>query len=462
MSAHNNTDPSTNQGAEQIIQGPEQIPIPINPIRKLNPEDISLPPGYKIEVFAEGLTTPINIVFTEGGDMLVADSGNVDRPGKVLRHTSNGFEEIASGYNWPLTGINVRNGDIYVSHRRFVTVIKPDGTQEDIIDGLPANGDHHNNRVVFGPDDKMYFGQGTATNSGVPGLDNAWVPERPFFHDRPGGPIVLKGENFESGTFLEDFPDRKTVTGAYEPFGVLSYPGKMINGVTRANGSILRADLDGSNLELVCWGLRNPFRINFDRFNRLFAANHGMDVRGSRPVANSPDEFQWIRPGVWYGWPDFTGGLPVTMPQFKFEGMPQPEFLWAQHPMLPPKPFATFQPHSATMGFSFNHDPNFGPEGDAYISEFGPIIPTNTGGRPIYNVGHRISRIEMTNGTINTFAINTSGLPASRTNGGGLERPIDAVFGPDGALYIADYGIFSADGPISETGVIWKITRTFD
>src|SRR5699024_7836612 len=133
------------------------------------------------------------------------------------------------------------------------------------------------------------------------------------------------------------------------------------------------------DLELVCWGLRNPFRINFDRNNRLFAANHGMDIRGSRPVANSPDEFQWIRPGMWYGWPDYTGGLPVTLPQFKPKGELQPSNLLARHPMHPPKPFTTFQPHTATMGFNFNNNADFGYEGDAFIAEFGAIIPTNTG-----------------------------------------------------------------------------------
>ena len=111
------------------------------------------------------------------------------------------------------------------------------------------------------------------------------------------------------------------------------------------------------------------------------------------------------------------------------------------------------------MGFDFNYDPSFGPVGDAYISEFGAIVPTNTGGLPLYGVGHRVSRINMNNGEVSTLAINRSGLPASRTNGGGFERPIDAVFGPDGALYISDFGIYTAEGATKQTGVIWRIAR---
>lgn len=35
----------------------------------------------------------------------------------------------------------------------------------------------------------------------------------------------------------------------------------MRKGVTKATGSILRANTDGTGLELVAWGLRNPARI---------------------------------------------------------------------------------------------------------------------------------------------------------------------------------------------------------
>ncbi|MGN7388600.1 PQQ-dependent sugar dehydrogenase [Sporosarcina sp. SAFN-015] len=437
---------------EQAWTNGEQFPQ-----RRLVPDDIMLPPGYKIEVFATGLTTPINLTFTEEGEMLVADSGITDGNGKVLKLTEQGFTVIADGFHPPLTGITEYEGNIYVAHRGYVTIVQPDGTKKDIIEGLPSNGDHHNNRVVFGPDRKMYFGQGTATNSGVVGKDNDWVKKHPFFHDYPGSRITLRGENFQTSSFLNDFQDRVIQTGAYVPFGVETYPGKLVDGVTRASGSILRANPDGSDLELVAWGLRNPFRLRFDRNNRLFASNHGMDERGSRPVANSPDEFQWIRPGLWYGFPDYTGGMPVTMPQFRPEGKPQPEFLLAAHPMQPPRPVANFPPHSATMGFSFNENPSFAPIGDAFIAEFGSEAPETTGGKPSPLVGHRISRIDMITGQVYPFAINRTGLPASKTNGGGLERPIDAVFSASGSLYILDFGQFSDENAIPGTGVIWKI-----
>lgn len=429
--------------------------------RKLNPSDIELPPGYNIEVFATYLDTPINMIFTENGEMLVADAGVISGSGKVLRLSNNGFEVIAEGFNPPLTGINYLNGNIYVSHRGFITIVKPDRTKKDIISGLPSLGDHHNNQVMFGCDGKMYFGQGTTTNSGVVGLDNGWVKKYPFFHDYPGSNIILNGQNFITENIQTASPNDYALTGAYSPFGIPSMPYEMVKGIVRASGSILRANLDGSELELVAWGLRNPFRMKFDRFNRLFSTNHGADVRGSRPINNSPDEFQLIMPGAWYGWPDYTGGLPVTLPQFKAEGEAQPKFLLAEHPMVPPKPFTVFTPHSAIMGFDFNYS-NFGPYGDAYIAEFGSEAPETTGGKPLPNVGHRVSRINMQTGEVTNFAINKSGFAASYTGGGGFERPIDVVFGPDNAMYVLDFAVSPKDEPdefYPNSGVIWRISK---
>ncbi|HET7627150.1 MAG TPA: PQQ-dependent sugar dehydrogenase [Bacillales bacterium] len=428
-------------------------------MRKLNPEAIRLPEGFAISVAEKGLTTPINLTFTENGQMLIADAGVTSGSGKVLRRTGKGFEVVAEGFNPPLTGINYHHGNIYVSHRGFVTVVKPDGTKRDIIAGLPSFGDHHNNRVVFGPDGKMYFGQGTATNSGVVGEDNSWAKEYPFFHDYPGMSIPLRGQNFKTNEFLTETKNRVAYTGAYSAFGETTHIGETVRGRIRASGSILRANPDGSELELVAWGLRNPFRLKFDDRQRLFATNHGMDVRGSRPVENSPDEFQWIRPGTWYGWPDYTGGLPVTLRMFHPKGKPHPRFLLARHPMQPPRPIAVFPPHSATMGFDFNRNAAFGSVDDVFLAEFGSGAPLTTGGEPLPHVGHRVSRVQVNTGNVSPFAINRSGRAASETDEGGLERPIDVVFGPGGEMYIVDLGLFSGGTARPKTGVIWKVVK---
>ena len=431
--------------------------------RYLNPLDIYLIPGYTIEVFAQGLNAPVSMVFDKNGNIIIGESGMIDGNARVMRLTEDNYEVVAKGFNVPLSGVNVLNGDIYVSHKREITVIKANGTMQDLITGLPSDGDFTNSQVVFGPDGKMYFGQGSATNSGVVGLDNIWVIDYPYFNDFPARNINLVGQNFVSYNILSYYPNDYAFTGAFRPFGSPNEPNTIIYGSLRPTSSVMRAELDGSNLEVYAWGITQPYSLKFDRFNRLFAANLGYDVRGSRPIKDCPDEFMLVTQGLWYGFPDYCAGLPVTLPQFRPAVGPKPEFLLKEHPMVPPEPLSVLEPHSGIRGFDFNYNESFGPYGDAYVSESGSISPITTGGYPLPGVGRRIVRINMNDGKVSTFAINRTGLGASFTGGGGFERPYDVVFGPDGAMYVLDIGIASPINPnllLPNTGVIWRISKS--
>lgn len=434
-----------------------------NVTRYIDPSDISLSSEYKIEVFAFGLDCPIGMAFSDEGDLFIADSGLISGNSKVLRLTNNRFEIIAEKFNVPITGINYLDGNIYVSNKGNITVIRDNGTRQDILSGLLCNGDYGSSNVAFGPNGKIYFGQGTVTNSGVVGSDNPWVYKHPLLHDEPAANIVLTGQNFESNNMLVS-TEEKVLTGAFSPYGVPNVTNEIKKGVIKASGSILRANRDGTELELLAWGLRNPVHIGFDREFRLFAASRSYDVRGSRPIANAPDEFHIITPGMWYGWPDYCAGEPVTLPKFAPEGRRMVEFLLLNHPNLPPKPIAEFQPHSSIMGFDFNYNNDFGRRGDVYIAEYGTHGPLTMGrSAPYDGIGFRVSRIEMPTGQVSTFASNKSGLPASFTGGEGFGRLVDVKFGPDGNLYILDCGINDRNNPesiVSNTGVIWKITRS--
>ena len=431
--------------------------------RYLNPADITIDNGYAIEVFAEGLDTPSSILFTDHGDMIIANSGVTSGTPDVLILRNGTFESIARDFIVPIYGINYRNGEIYVSHRGIISVLDLFGNKRDIISGLPSYGDYSNSRVDFGPDGKMYFGQGTATNSGVVGTDNLWVPNYSFFCDAAGSPIILNGQNYRTENALIANDHETIYTGAFSPYGELNNPHEVRKGVLKASGSILRANIDGSGMELVAWGLRAPVYIKFDD-DRLFVSNNGYDIRGSRPIANAPEEFLLITPDIWYGWPDYAGGEPVTLPRFRPEGAPQPEFLMSCHPNIPPRPFALFPPDSFIVGFAFNKNKNFGSLGDIYIAEFGSFRINTIGGlTQLYPTnGYKISKINPVTGNVTTFAINKSGFPSYLTREGGFGRPVDLAFGPDGALYVTDMGTSPIDDPnyiIPNTGVIWRITR---
>lgn len=433
--------------------------------RYLNPNAIDIEYGYKIEVFAEGFDAPSSILFTDDGTLLVATSGYTTGYAYILQLVNGNFELFAENFEVPLTGINYKYGNLYVSHKGKITVIKKDGTRQDIISGLPSYGDYSNSRVTFGTDNKIYFGLGTATNSGVVGLDNLWVTDYPFFHDYPADYIMLYGQNFETNDLLS--PTQNIVlTGAFSPYSVPNQPYEIKKGILKASGSILRANLDGSQLEVVASGLRSPSYIKFDGSNRLFVSNNGYDVRGSRPIANAADEFQLITPGSWYGFPDYSGGEPITSPRFKPDGAPQPEFLLTSHPGIPPNPFALFPPDSTIIGFDFNQNSSFGTIGDVYIAEFGSVQLSTIGEIvPQYpGIGYKISKINMFTRAVTTFAMNKSGFTTTFTDEGGFGRPADIAFGPDGFMYILDSGIntkVNSNVFVPNSGVIWKASRIY-
>lgn len=424
--------------------------------RIANAQDIELPTGYVAEVVYAGINVPTAMVFAEDGTVYITDAGLTDGNGKILVWSGETWHVIADGFTPPLLGVTYDHGRFYIAHRGKVTVMKRNGARKNIVTGLPSLGDHYNNPIAIDRNGKLYFGQGTATNSGVVGEDNRWLKEHPYFHDNSGHTVALAGRNFASHSALAPSDAKQVSTGAFLPYGVQSAPGQWIPGVVRASGSIIAVNADGSGLEQIASGFRNPYGLAFDKTGRLWTLDHGMDERGSRPVANCPDAMYEVRRDAWYGWPDFAAGEAVTHPVFASGGI-QPEFLLTTHPMTPPHPFAAFAPHSAATGFSFSTYANFGFVGHAFIAEIGSFAPATTAGKRGLPVGQRISRVDMANGELEPFAWNR----VAGAGGGGFERPVTTMFGPDGALYVIDMGVMRGGSEkfAENTGVIWRISR---
>ena len=235
--------------------------------------------------------------------------------------------------------------------------ITREGAITPIVENLPSTGDHHTNGAIVGPDGAIYFGQGTATNSGVVGEDNfqfGWLKRKSDFHDTPCHDITLTGRNFESNNPLK--PGDKASTGAYSSFATSSTNGQVISGRVPCNGAVMRVRADGGDTQLVAWGFRNPFGLAFSPDGRLFVTDNGYDDRGSRPVWGAGDLLWAVKEGAWYGWPDYSGDHALTENQFK-----QVPPVLATHPNTPPKPVATFGVHSSSDGFDFSKNAAFAP-----------------------------------------------------------------------------------------------------
>ena len=443
--------------------------------RRHNPNDILLPSGYVAEVVATGLNAPVHCSFDDQGFCYVAEAGHkIDSKPRIVKvdvrtGKAETYFDLPTQHWIPtgaLTGCVWLGGALYLTNTDTLWRLGSEGQLHAVVSGLPGLGDHQVNYPIVGPEGKLYFAVGSATNLGVVGADNLayeWLAKFPTAHDVPAHDVRLAGRNYEDRDVLGTLT--QTVrTGAFVPFGESTRAGQVIKGSVKSTGSILRCNRDGTGLEVVAWGLRNPYGIAFSPDGRLFATEHGIDERGRRYIIGDADDFYEIRQGAWYGWPDFASGIRLDDPSFGDGGQGREPVLAEFPDPNPPKPLVRFRPHAAANGVDFCRNAEFGFEGDAFVALYGDLAPVTTPrlSRP---VGFKVVRIDMRSGEIVDFAVNKIEGPASKLPHDGFERPSHCAFGPDGHLYVVDWGeinIAPEKGGVRMkmgTGTLWRIRR---
>lgn len=442
----------------------------------LDPSDVLLPEGYQIEVVTSGLSFPTAITFDETGAAYVVEAGysygeEFLEP-KLLRIEPDGQATLvyAGGKNGPWNGVDYHDGFFYIAEGGElkggkILKVSKEGDVKTLVENLPSMGDHHTNGPVV-KEGYVYFGQGTATNSGVVGKDNAkfgWLHRYEEFHDIPCEDIIVNGINYETENVLTQDPNDLAVTSPYSPYSKAVEPNQVIKGAIPCNGAVMRVPINGGELEVVAWGFRNPYGMAVAPDGEMYITQNAYDVRGSRPVWGTGDVLWKLEEGAWYGWPDFNGQVPVMA--IEVPGKDEPKPVLAKYPGDPPKPVATFGVHSSANGIDFSSNEVFGFQGQAFVAQFGDMAPGV--GKVLSPVGYKVVRVDVETGIVEDFALNKAKKngPASLLKSKGLERPVSVQFNPAGdALYIVDFGILTMDKkgdakPYKKTGVIWKVTK---
>jgi glucose/arabinose dehydrogenase len=415
-----------------------------------------------LEVIFDELSFPTSLALGKDGSFYVAESGlsfdGAAPGGRVWRLESDARRTLLiDNLRPPVNGLTLHNGRLYISEGghpgRISYLDLRGGSQVVILDNLPGPGNYHTNMVAFGGDGKLYFSQGAMTNTGIIGLDAydlGWLRRLPHSYDLPGYDITLSGVNIETRDPLSIDENARTQTGAFAPFGERTEPGRRIAAQLPCTASIMRCNEDGSELELVAWGLRNAYGLGFLPDGRLLAVDQGADDRGSRPVGNVPDMLFEVRQGGWYGWPDFVGDVPITDPCYLPERGAPPTFVLANHDELPPveKPLLYFPPHTAAVKFDIAPERASCWPGHLFVALFGDEVPMTAPSGP--KVGRSVVRIDPSDWSLHPFTQR------------GLLRPIDVRFSPlDTSLYILDFGNFEmlADGAVdakAKSGKVWR------
>lgn len=353
---------------------------------------LSVPPGFEVDVFAEGLTNPRRMALASNGDLFVAQS----RVGEILvlrdvdgDGTPDRREVFAAGLERPY-GLAFHDGHLYVGANdrvvRFTYApgqLHADGPPETVVD-LPVSSDaldhdtaerlgidvsrtrgfnHWTRNLVFAPDGRtMYVAVGSATNA-MPGTD-----------------------------------PRRAAINAY--------------------------DVDGWSHRVFAGGLRNPVALAFHPgTSALWTAVHERDHLGDELA---PDYVTSVVEGGFYGWP------------YAYIG-PNPEpILNGARPDLVAitrEPDVLLAAHAAPMGMVFYTGDRFPDEyrHDAFVALHGSINRLDL-------VGYSLVRIPFADGR-------PTGPPEDFLTGFIVRddrekevwaRPVDVIEGPDGSLLVSD------------------------
>jgi glucose/arabinose dehydrogenase len=366
--------------SQQKLHFSSELTTTINSGKPPSTDNFNVTKGYKIEPVLWNLTLPSSVAFDDKQNMYIAEAGyaygELETTPRILKIDVNGtISSFVDRHLYgPITDIVYHQGSLYVANRGKISAVNIlNGHVTDIIMALPSLGDHPVGQIAFGSDGRIYFGIGTATNSGVVGEDNyEWLKLLPTFHDIPAKDIKLADRNFKSANPLIPInPNIRNITGAFSPFGNFTNKGEITKGDTKCSGCIISANPDGTNLKLVAWGMRNPYGLTFDKDGKhLMVSDSGAEERGSRPIANDSDKIYSIdisKPdnlGKFYGWPDyFANGEPVTEPKFKALADKKPlQFLMQDHPQVE-KPVALLGGLHGIAQIAYSNSSIFGSRG---------------------------------------------------------------------------------------------------
>ncbi|HKU38058.1 MAG TPA: hypothetical protein VJR89_07925 [Polyangiales bacterium] len=468
----------------------QRLPTTVRPM--VDARGVQVPNGYTLEALVVGLSFPVCMTFGDDGALFIGEGGSTwpTRPAllpRILRLDPSGkLEHFMTMDLAGPRGMVVRNNRLYVSskggyHTRVQYYDLTTRAPTILFDRIPNGGWHEPGGPLIGPHDGLlYFAQGSVAQNGVmlPAGFTVDIAKHPFAKDVPGRDVILTGNNVETRDPTKPFPFL-TQTGAFKAFGERAEPKERIPGELWCSTGLWRCTLDGGQPELVAWGLRNPFGMAFSESGDLYVSDNDYEEKGERAVAQDPERVFRIKGArephgsistpEWFGYPDIAGdGLPVwDEKHHPTRGVPATQMIENPPPWAGPAVWLG-EPHTGLGKLDVCPTDAFGSglRGKLFLALFGSYAPLNSPRTEQVTNGYGVLQIDPASGESQMFLQNLQPGPASARPGtGGLERPVDCKFSPDGrSLYVLDFGVNAADPSkvvaYGHTGVLWRVTRS--
>ena len=191
--------PTPNMPTSDEAQKLKGIPSPpfATPADKLPLAQLTLPKGFKIEVYASGIVNARSLRLGDKGTVFV---GNMVRDKVYAIVDRNGQREvkvIASGLDRP-NGLAFKDGTLYIAEGTKISKLeniedKLDNPPQPVViySDLPNHQSHGWKFLALGPDNRLYLNVGAPCNICIPPPENAQL--RSIALDGSGMQVVARG-----------------------------------------------------------------------------------------------------------------------------------------------------------------------------------------------------------------------------------------------------------------------------
>ncbi|MGL5353238.1 MAG: hypothetical protein ACRDA5_07915 [Clostridium sp.] len=230
---------------------------------------------------------------------------------------SNGKDEIIIRKNdYNIFDVLCKGKSLYIATDNRVVEYNIENKEiVELVKDIPNNGINNKTKLLM-KDNTLYIAVGTNTNSGI-------VNNKGEEFDKPTLGFTLTGLNYGAEK-----------TGIFSPFAVNTEKGEKVKAENIGNGSIMAYDIGSKKIALYAHGIRNINGFDTDSSGKIKGIVGGMEDIGARPIKDDKDYIYDIEKDTWYGWPDYSGGDPITSPRFTNDK--RVEFLIENHPNKTP------------------------------------------------------------------------------------------------------------------------------